>query len=1241
MIWGLASPVPGSISHSLIGTASYTMQGATLPTDSFGHTGSITSASVTADFTRQTADASVSLSIFNQNLTSTATAVPFNYGDSIDFYAADESGLPPIIICTGTGCSGVGYSGVLSGVFVGDAAAGLDLKYRFWPTASANSLVVDVIQGAIALSSGTAPTIGSNPPAGDYVADFVAHVPVGDVYPGYTMAWSLDNPAMTETSILLDGSGNMVRLLGATFEEPGAPNSPPLVSISDATLTWSGGTAAEKYQTSGGSIIFGRWQGGSLNVTDNSEAVAPFSISLAQTGGMAGPASSLWLYGNLSASTLVQSLIGTTTYIKTASTAPFDSLGNTGTLDSATLEANFTNQLVSATLGLTINSLMFGVNATMPIGAFDPSGFETSPAYPATVTCGACSFNYKSAGLGGAFAGTTASDAVLGYGIALWDTLTPYDAPASNIISGYVAFNTATPPTIGPAKAYTPNHVAVETAGQFGFGEWILANPADLVYVPGGTSTSGALTSMTFRDFGGGSDYVSTTTISGGTATSADAANGIEYGQWSDYTGISQNFSWNLGGSNEQSAGWMYGPEGYLELAYQPVATSLSGAMAATFTYQLDGATAPKSMNTLLTGTLTGATLTADFIAMTVSANLALTMPGSENWAASMTAQPISGINFGGQLTVDYGLGVTPVVCATCGGYLNGMFTGQNYAGAILSYDVYADFTNGGDTLQGDVALSRNYTGNSNPVVTNGGTAPTGNIVVASSNSGVNTYPGANVTTTGNLLTSFGLSGGGFSSTNTVTCVSCTTNPSGQVATSGIYYGTWDEGTYSASFNNTFPAGVLPPSYWITGPEAGPLYLPEALTGTASYIFNAGQVTNSNGAAGIVEGTTTLALDFNMQAVGINLDVSIADTATTPVTHAWNAKTLPGDEALLTAGMGLGGGVFRASSNNNGNGSGLLTVTVDNGTTPATIYNADINGQLTGVGLNGAIMSFGLSGLLNTTSPTFESINGVAAFTGTAKDVATAHRYVGIAFYEPFAAVPQPLFGFYANNSSRITQNGTGNLTQFDMLITSNNGGNSSMTFANNTATLTDHGTDATSGISWGRWAGGTFNATDRVTGSVTPVTNADSLHWIAESAATAATTLPLVGTYTYVNAGGTTPTDNTGVIGTLNSATLTADFTAHTVNMGVNVTVAGATLDAVANNAPIIQRTGFYASSQEPPSSTSHLAVTCSGGTACSTTLGGSMFGKFTGANAIGAVMTYGLQNGNSAVSGVAAFHQ
>jgi hypothetical protein len=101
----------------------------------------------------------------------------------------------------------------------------------------------------------------------------------------------------------------------------------------------------------------------------------------------------------------------------------------------------------------------------------------------------------------------------------------------------------------------------------------------------------------------------------------------------------------------------------------------------------------------------------------------------------------------------------------------------------------------------------------------------------------------------------------------------------------------------------------------------------------------------------------------------------------------------------------------------------------------------------------------------------------------------------------------------------------------------------------------------------------------------------------------------------------------------------LSANFTAQTVDVGVNASVGGSNMSATASNVPIIQRTAFYADSRAP--NAQNLAVTCSG--ACGTSHEGTIVGGFVGADATGAMMTYGLEKIGGAnagvISGVAAF--
>lgn len=806
---------------------------------------------------------------------------------------------------------------------------------------------------------------------------------------------------------------------------------------------------------------------------------------------------------------------------------------------------------------------------------------------------------------------------------------------------------TPTGPTGGPFAAYTPTFTAVDVATPFSsaqIGSGSLVAPADLTY------TGGGLSSFTDRDIGGGGSNTYSV-IGASTPVTANATSfastGVQFGRWTSATALQASYTTPLGTQSGAPATWIYGPQGYLDSAVVPGVNT--GPLTGTFTYALDGSTAPYDMQSGTRGTLTAASVSANFTNQTASASLALNI-GGQAWSANTT----NPVNFGGgnmffansypggtsnNLTVLAGAG-TPAACPTCFGNLSGAFTGQNYAGAILSYNLW-DNSNAGGDIVGNVALAR--TGAS---VTNGTPAPTGNYFVGDWG-GIQTAQ--TIGTTGGVLTSYGWGSptspvSGFYSA-TVNCTTCTVTPATNATTAaaptGVYFGTWDAGTYTNSWGGPFSTTGLSTTasgpQWITGPEAGPLYLPNALTGTKAFAFDGGMVTNANGATGTVLGTTALTVDFTKQVVGINIDLSLNDTATTPVSHTWNAKTLPGNEAPISGSKGIGGAAFYASSYN-GTGPGLLTVTVDG----STSGSGDVSGQLTGTGLNGAIVSYDLNALLGGTSaPTYEAASGVAAFVGSTSNVATPYRYVMISATDPTAIISQPVLGIYANNTTRILSDATGNLTQFDMnqINNHNNGSNdASHTLSSGTSVLTDYGTDPVTGISWGRWAGGSINVTNRIDATVKTFPLAGSLHWIAGPTETAAVTLPLSGTFTYVNAGGTAPTDNLGNVGTLNSATLTANFTAQTVDVGVQATIASSTLTASATGVPIIQRTAFAAGPNMPAG----LSVTCTG--ACGTTQQGSIVGGFTGAGATGAAMMYSLQKmgaNASITSGVVAFHR
>jgi hypothetical protein len=432
-------------------------------------------------------------------------------------------------------------------------------------------------------------------------------------------------------------------------------------------------------------------------------------------------------------------------------------------------------------------------------------------------------------------------------------------------------------------------------------------------------------------------------------------------------------------------------------------------------------------------------------------------------------------------------------------------------------------------------------------------------------------------------------------------------------------------GSPSSSFTQTFTGGF---GSWITGPSVNPFYLPEALVGTATYVLDGGTApTTQAGATGAI-GSASLAVNFTNQTVAANLAVSGGG-------HGWTASA-SGMQLASNSGVGNSRSHFDTFS------GATLNIVMD-GVTAGQGY---ITGQLTGNGINGAFLQYFFSDMLaqsisGATAFRLDTVNGAPAAT---VNLATPYQLVAISRYDALG-VSGNSGTFYDingafNNTGRVIRDAAGNLTRFDMSF--NNSGatqggttvsqSSNIVMSIGTATAVNQGKDPISGISWGRWQGGDLGVNERATGTtLTSVSNTtSSLHWLTTSVMNGPVTLPASGTYNYTLAGGTSPTDNLGNVGTLNGATLQADFSAMTVNVGVNATVAGTNYVATGTNLPI-QQTIFGDGN--------------GGGTFTATANGvatqGGLGGSFTGIGATGAGVVYGFQDRATTVNGVVAFHR
>lgn len=178
--YDVTTPTIGGVLGSFTGSTVYTMAAATAPTDSFGHSGSLTSASVSANFSARTISGNFGLSINGQNF-SLAGAAGLTPGNPGFTFASSEQSLN--IACGGT-CSSTGYLGTVNGQFAGTTGQWMSVSYRINPNRPSGSGYSDYVLGSVALNTNTPPTIGIVIPQSG-TANLVFSVPPSFLAYGY------------------------------------------------------------------------------------------------------------------------------------------------------------------------------------------------------------------------------------------------------------------------------------------------------------------------------------------------------------------------------------------------------------------------------------------------------------------------------------------------------------------------------------------------------------------------------------------------------------------------------------------------------------------------------------------------------------------------------------------------------------------------------------------------------------------------------------------------------------------------------------------------------------------------------------------------------------------------------------------------------------------------------------------------------------------------------------------------
>lgn len=154
--YDVTTPTVAGVLGTFTGTSTYTLAAATAPTDGAGNVGSVTAATINANFSARTVSGNFGLAINGQafSLSGTSDLAP----GSVQFSFA--SALQNLTIACSGSCSTQGYLGTMNGQFAGTAGDWISMSYRVNPVRAPNSGFSDFVVGNIALTSSSSPTVG-------------------------------------------------------------------------------------------------------------------------------------------------------------------------------------------------------------------------------------------------------------------------------------------------------------------------------------------------------------------------------------------------------------------------------------------------------------------------------------------------------------------------------------------------------------------------------------------------------------------------------------------------------------------------------------------------------------------------------------------------------------------------------------------------------------------------------------------------------------------------------------------------------------------------------------------------------------------------------------------------------------------------------------------------------------------------------------------------------------------------
>jgi hypothetical protein len=389
-----------------------------------------------------------------------------------------------------------------------------------------------------------------------------------------------------------------------------------------------------------------------------------------------------------------------------------------------------------------------------------------------------------------------------------------------------------------------------------------------------------------------------------------------------------------------------------------------------------------------------------------------------------------------------------------------------------------------------------------------------------------------------------------------------------------------------------------------------PAYLSEVLTGEVTYsLAYATSPTNQTGSTGSL-GSATLNVNFSNRTLAANLAVSLGGAS-------WN---------LTAQNVPISFNNFFASTGDR--------LTVTNGAGQSSRSNSalfgSIEGSFVGAGLPGVILGYSFTDQTGS-STSFNSISGIAALVGARQNSAVEYR-TGLVS-DAAGGLSGSLQGsvLVFNRTGEVNQDqATGHIRGFS---TPASLGGSFVPYAAlsiGTASVLDAGFDPATGLSWGRWSGGTASVSNGTSTSQIQLGNS-SLHYVFAGSQSGPVALPLTGTAVYDVVGSTRPTNGSSV-GTFGSATLNANFTARTVDLGVSFSINNQNWTASAGNVPIYRDLTFGAYTGQSAPGAAALTISCNPG--CGGGASGAVDGFFTGRNGRGAGMMYNVGGTTGAVA-------